>query len=107
MEAAYQEGSLPFLDTLVSVGTNGSLVMTVYRNPTHMDQYLHWESHHNVTNKYSIFNTLTHRAWTVCSNQQLLGQEQHHIQTALVLVSVVMVGGAAEGNGFGTSHRPQ
>ena len=30
MEAPYQQGSLPFLDTLVSVGTHGSLITTVY-----------------------------------------------------------------------------
>ena len=74
-ETPNQQGSLPFLDTLVSVGANGSLITTVFRKPTHMDQYLHWDSHHSSTNKYSVYNTLTHMAQTVCSNQQLLGQE--------------------------------
>ena len=71
MEAPNQQGFLPSLDTLVLVGTNESLVTTVYRKPTHNDQYLNWYSHPNITDKYNIFNTLTYRAHTVCSNQQL------------------------------------
>ena len=57
--------------------------MIFYRKPTHTDQYLHWDSHPSITNKYSIYNTLS--LWTkyVCSNQQLLEQENKHIQTAL------------------------
>ena len=83
MEALNQKESLPFLDTLVLVGTNESLVTTVYRKLTHTDQYLHLDSHHSITNKYSIFNILTNRVQTVCSNQKLLVQEQPHIWTAL------------------------
>ena len=39
--AQNQQGSLPFLDTLISFSTNGSLVTTVYRKTTHIDQCLH------------------------------------------------------------------
>ena len=49
----------------------------------HMDQYLNWDSHHSITNIYSFYNTLIHRAQTACSNQQLLGQEYQHIKTAV------------------------
>ena len=35
-----KEGALPFLDTLVSPGSNNTLITTVYWNPTHTDQYL-------------------------------------------------------------------
>ena len=74
---------LPFLDTLFSVGPSSLLVTTVYRNSTHKDQYLHWYSHHSISAKYSVVNTLTQRVQTVCSDQQLLGQEQLHIRTPL------------------------
>ena len=83
MKTSNQQGSLAFLDTLVSVDSNGSLITTVFGKPTHMCQYLHWDSHHSITNKYSVYNTLICRAQTVCSNQQLFGQEYQDIKPAL------------------------
>ena len=77
-ETSNQQGSLPFLDTLVFVCTDGSLITTVFRKPTHMDQYLRRDSHHSLTNKYSVYNTLTHRAQTVWTD---FGQEYQHIKT--------------------------
>ena len=57
-ESPHQHGCLPFLDTLISQGPDCTLITMVYRKPTHTDQYLHWDSHHSITNKYSIYNTL-------------------------------------------------
>ena len=48
-----------------------------------MDQYLHRNSHHSIFTKYSRYNTLTHRASTICLDWQLHGQKQQHIRTAL------------------------
>ena len=45
----------------------GKLSITVYRKPTHMDQYLQWDGHHHLSAKFSVINTLTHRDKTVCS----------------------------------------
>ena len=53
------------------------LQTTVYRKSTHMDRYLHWDSHHTISSKYSVVGTLHHRAMTICSNNQLLQQEDH------------------------------
>ena len=36
--------------------------ITVYRKPTHRDQYLQWDSYHNLSAKFSVINTLLHRA---------------------------------------------
>ena len=58
-------------------------ILAPIRKPTHADKYLHWDSHHSISTKYSVVDTLTHRAQTVYSDQQLLGQEQIHIRTAL------------------------
>ena len=41
-----EEGSLPFLDTRVTRLTNRKLDITVYREKTHTDRYLHFKSHH-------------------------------------------------------------
>ena len=50
------DGSLPFLDTLVTVKEDGSLSTSIYRKPTHTNQYLQWDSHHSIANKYSVIN---------------------------------------------------
>ena len=62
------DGSMPILDTLVIPQPDGSLNTTVYRKPTHTDLYLQWDSHHTIAAKYSVLNTLHHRARAVCSN---------------------------------------
>ena len=62
---------------------NGSLSSTVYRKPTHTNLYLQWDSHHTLPSKYSVIGTLLHRAQTICSNPQLLKQEEDHLYRAL------------------------
>ena len=59
------------------------LETTVYRKPTHTDQYLQWDSHHPMSSKYSVVGTLYHRAKTICSNNWRLQQEEEHLTKAL------------------------
>ena len=56
-----EDGSIPFLDMLIIPDEEGRLNTNVYRKPTHTDQYLHWDSHHAITSKYSVIGTLYHR----------------------------------------------
>ena len=51
VEEPNQEGALPFLDTLVSLGPNNTLITTVYRKLTYRDQHLHLDSNHFITAK--------------------------------------------------------
>ena len=46
---------------LVKPEADENLSITVYRKPTHRDQYLQWDSHHHLSAKFSAINTLTHR----------------------------------------------
>ena len=78
-----QQGSLPFLDTLVTIECDNIFSTTVYRKPTHTDQYCHWDSNHHITAKQSVFNTLAHRAKVVSSSKATLDKELQHIKTAL------------------------
>ena len=78
-----KQGSLPFLDTLVTIQPDNTFSTTVYRKPTHTDQYLHWDSNHHITAKQSVFNTLAHRPKIVSSTQDSLDKELQHIKDAL------------------------
>ena len=78
-----EDGSIPFLDTTVKPEADGTLSITVYRKPTHTDQYLQWDSHHHLSAKFSVINTLSHRATTMCSKPELLQQEKDHLRKAL------------------------
>ena len=51
VEQPCTDGSIPFLDTKVTPGPNNTIHTTVYRKPTHTDQYLHWDSNHFKTAK--------------------------------------------------------
>ena len=66
------DGSIPFLDILITPGRDGSLTTSVFRKPTHTDLYMQWDSHHAITLKYSAIGTLHHRANTICSSPELL-----------------------------------
>ena len=79
------DGSLPFLDTLVTVEEDGSLSTSIYRKSTHTNQYLQWDSHHSIANKYSVINSLLHRANNICSNQEQKKEELTHIEEALTI----------------------
>ena len=78
-----ENGAIPFLDTIVKPEVDGKLSITVYRKPTHTDQYLQWDSRYHLSAKFSVNHTLSHRAQTVCSNPELLQKEKTHLRKAL------------------------
>ena len=78
------DGSIPFLDILITSQSDGTFTTKVYRKPTHIDLYLWWNSHHNLASKYSVINTLTHRARTICSTPQLLNSKLQHLEKVLM-----------------------
>ena len=69
-------------DVVVNVAV-GSLLTTVYRKPTHTNQYLQWDSQHAISAKYSVISTLFHRAKDGCSTKEQLEEEHKNIQKVL------------------------
>ena len=82
-EEADEDGSIAFLDMLITPDENGRLHTSVYRKATHTDQYLYWDSHHAITSKYSVVGTLFHKARTVCSKPVQLQKEEKHLYQSL------------------------
>ena len=80
MEDNKEDGAIPFLDTIVKLEADGKLSITVYRNPTHKEKYLEWDSHNHLSAKYSVINILTPRAKTVCSKPELFQKEMEHLR---------------------------
>ena len=83
MEDNKEDGSIPFLDTIVKPEAGGKLSTTVYWRPTHTEQYLQWDSHHHLSAKFSVIHTLSHRDQMVCSNPELLHKEKTYLRNAL------------------------
>ena len=82
-EETRSDGSMPFLDILITPKEDGNLQTSVYRKPTHLDLYLQWDSQHTIPSKYNVVGTLYHRAKTICSNQDVLQEEEQHLFQAL------------------------
>ena len=76
-------GPSPSWTPLVKPEADGTLSITVYRKPTVMDQYLQWDSHHHLSAKFTVIQTLSQRAQTVCSNPELLYKEKAQLRKAL------------------------
>ena len=72
-----------FWTLLSTIEPDNTFSTTVYRKPTHTDQYLHWDSNHHITAKQSVLNTLAHRAKIVSPTQDKMDRELQHIKTAL------------------------
>ena len=60
-----KDGGLPFLDTLLQMREDDGLDVTVYRKPTHTDQYLDFHSHHPSHVKRGLVKCLYDRASSV------------------------------------------
>ena len=75
-EDIWPDGSMPFMDTVVTLEPNRTLSRSAHRKPTHTDQYLHWDSHHHISAKYSVINTLHHRARKVSSMPEMFRTEK-------------------------------
>ena len=77
------EGKLSFLDSCTTLNDDGSLDLTVYRKPTHTDQYLNFDSKHHLQHKRSVVRTLIKRANCMVSKPEQKDAEVRHVKSAL------------------------
>ena len=79
-----QDLSLPFLDVLVT-RHDKTLRTQVYREPTHTDRYLHFDSHHPQHHKLAVTKTLHDRANTHNTISADAQHETTHVLSVLQL----------------------
>ena len=75
-------GELAFLDTSLK-RNNAEISVLVYRKPTHTDQYLHYNSHHQISCKESVVSSLFNRTYFVITNKDDLHKENARIKQVL------------------------
>ena len=75
---------LAFLDTAVSREPDGRLTTSVYRKPTHTDQYLGYDSHHPQSVKRGIVKCLYERTKRLVTKPSVISEEKKHLSSVLV-----------------------
>ena len=75
---------LAFLDTAVSREPDGRLTTSVYRKPTHTDQYLAYDSHHPQSVKRGIVKCLYERAKRLVTKPSVISEKKKHLSSVLV-----------------------
>ena len=78
-----QDGSMPFLDTLIVRKEDGTLKLVVYRKKTHTDQYLNYQSHHPLHQKLGVVRTLLDRCDNIITETEDKIREENRIREAL------------------------
>ncbi len=81
------EKSLAVLDAQITRDNLGKLSFSVYRKPTHTDQYLQYSSNQPLQHKLrpGVIRTLVHRSNTFCSNEAAQDYEINHVRKVLSL----------------------
>ena len=72
-----RDGSLPFLNTLLTKTGDGSIDIGEYRKTTHTDRYLQYSSQHQAHVKRRVASCLFHWARTVAVGEKNRREEEH------------------------------
>lgn len=78
-----KDQKIAFLDTLI-VRNNNKIKVQIYRKPTHTDQYLDFNSNHQLAAKESVISSLLSRAEHVVSDPEDKSRELHYITNVLM-----------------------
>ena len=79
-----RDNTIPFLDTSATRDSDGLLTISVYRKPTHTDQYLAYDSHHPRSVKRGIVKCLYDRAKYLINKQSSVTNKKKHFSSVLV-----------------------
>ena len=79
-----EDNIILFLDTTASRDSDGLLTNTVYRKPTHTDQYLAYDSHHLQSVKRITVKCLYDRARHFTTKPLVISEEKKHLSSVLV-----------------------
>ena len=79
-----KESKIAFLDTSVSREPDGRLTTSVYRKPTHTDQYLAYDLHHPQSVKRGTIKCLYDRAKRLVTKPTVISEEKKHLSSVLV-----------------------
>ena len=77
-----KDNTIPSLDTTVTRDSDDPL--TDYRKPTHIDQYLAYDSHHHQSVKRGIVKCLYDRAKHLTTKPSVISEEKKHLSSVLV-----------------------
>ena len=79
-----KDKKLALLDTTVLREPDGRLTTSIYRKPTHTDQYLAYDSHHPQSEKRGIIKCLYERAKRLVTKPSVISKEKKHLSSVLV-----------------------
>ncbi|XP_072046538.1 uncharacterized protein [Amphiura filiformis] len=77
------DGSIPFLDTQITRKPDGTTKLSIYRKPTHTNQYLQFQSHHPLHQKLGVVRTLLDRKDAIVTEEADKEEEEKKINEAL------------------------
>ena len=86
-----KDNKLAFLDTAVLREPDGRLTTSVYRKPTHTDQYLAYDSHHPQSVKRGIVKCLYERAKRLVTKPSVISKEKRHLHLFCFLMVILFL----------------
>ncbi|XP_062714059.1 uncharacterized protein LOC134290861 [Aedes albopictus] len=76
------EGSLPFLDLLITRKEDDTLKFGIYRKPTSTDRYITSDSNHFGAQKQAAFHSMAHRLYNIPMERDEFEEEKSRVYTA-------------------------
>ena len=78
-----QDFKIAMLDAKIKRNVSGELTFSVYRKPTHTDQYLQFSSNQPLQHKLGVIRTLHHRCNMICTTEEEKMKEIDHLKKVL------------------------